>query len=361
MSNDRYSDAFRRPSLYMQIVKKAIKDERLPERFTAEEFKALCDRITAKPSGSEHCCHCRRVCDTCTRTVTDSNGRSHTESYDCNCREVCDHFQDYWWALDVSTGDRVTVDSCEPNRSRVPSAWTNAYIGEPAAVEHGYTNYLLADPDSVFDHRDDDADYSDVPAPPGVFGLYRINSAINLNTRMPLDEYNPQLMAVNDTLGARKQVHIGVIATDRTDPAWAEHVEEAWLHGKKNQIVFVLGAPNGTDIEWARAFSFSRIPRIEVATLHDMPGKRLTDTRDVLGFIEDTVETNFHRTHMSEYEYLASAAKPPTWLLVLLYIIGIGGSLGLSAVFHVNDVFGEERYGRFNSRNRRPRGGWRSV
>lgn len=48
MSNDRYSDAFRRPSLYMQIVKKAIKDERLPERFTAEEFKALCDRMRAE-------------------------------------------------------------------------------------------------------------------------------------------------------------------------------------------------------------------------------------------------------------------------------------------------------------------------
>ena len=306
--------------------------------------------ITAKPSGSQHCCHCRQVCDTCYRNVTDSEGNSRQESYDCNCREVCDHTRDYWWALDVSTGDRISVDRCEPRQSRVPAAWTNARIGEPAAVEKTYTNYLLADPDSVFDHRDPDADYSDVPTPPRVHSLYRIDSAINIGTRMPLQTYNTGLMEINDTLGHKKQAHIVVVATTKRDPAWALHMEEAWLHGKKNQVVFVLGAPDGDRIEWAHVFSFSNVGALQIRARGGMPGMSLTDHETVLDFVFDAVDEDFHRTPMAEYEYLASAAKPPFWLMVLLYILGLGGSLGLSLLMHTQDVFGEERYNRFRSR-----------
>ena len=318
--------------------------------------------IVEKTSGTQKCCHCYQKCETCERSVSNGNGGTRTQTYRCNCREVCPHVRGHWWSLVVSTGDTVPVDSCEPWGSNVPDAWAAAYVGEPAAVEHTHTNYLLADPESVFDHRDSDADYSDVPSPPEVYDLYRIDSAINRGTNLPLNEYNPRLMVLNDTLGAAKEVHIVVIATDDSDPAWAEHVEEGWLHGKKNQVVFVLGAPNGTDIEWARAFSFSRIPNIKTAVLHGMTGMQVTDTATVLGFIETTVETNFHRTPMSEYEYLASAAKPPRWLMILLYVVGILGTGGLSYVFHVKDVFGDERYrGYGNYNKRRPRKGWRSV
>lgn len=299
--------------------------------------------LTEKTHGSQSCCHCRQECDTCYRT--DSNGK--TESYECNCREVCDHIRDYWWALEVSTGDTISIKRCEPWKSRVPAVWTNARVGEPAAVEHGFTNYLLADPDSVFDHRDDEADYSDVPRFPRVHGTYRINSALNLGTRMPVSAYNEELMLINDDLGAKKQTHIVVVATTERDASWALHMEEAWLHGKKNSVTFVLGAPDGDNIEWARVFSISHIAKLQITARDKMPGLKLSDVDAVLGFIEGAVQRDFTRTHMSEYEYLASAAKPPFWLTILLYILGIGGAVGLSLIMHHTDVFGEDRYNRY--------------
>lgn len=47
-SPTRYTDAFRRPSLYEQIAQQAVKDGRLPERFTAEEFGEVCDTMRAE-------------------------------------------------------------------------------------------------------------------------------------------------------------------------------------------------------------------------------------------------------------------------------------------------------------------------
>src|SRR4051812_44241737 len=58
-------------------------------------------RITAKPSGSQKCCHCHDECKsrdkdgTCTWTV-----------------EECTHAVDYWWALDTTLG-RISVEDCE--------------------------------------------------------------------------------------------------------------------------------------------------------------------------------------------------------------------------------------------------------
>lgn len=53
-SHTRYTDAFRRPALYEQIATKAIKEGRLPERFTAEEFGQVCDALRAEGALAGH-------------------------------------------------------------------------------------------------------------------------------------------------------------------------------------------------------------------------------------------------------------------------------------------------------------------
>ena len=70
---------------------------------SAQDTEYWNGRITNKDRSHMSCCHCSQVC-----TGHDSNGN-------CNSwTEVCSHSYDLMWSLDVSTGDSITVDSCEP-------------------------------------------------------------------------------------------------------------------------------------------------------------------------------------------------------------------------------------------------------
>ena len=40
---------------------------------------------------------------------------------------------------------------------------------------------------------------------------------------------------------------------------------------------------------------------------------------------------------MKEFEYLKDDIEPPTWLIVLCLVLGIGGSIGVSFVFYKHD------------------------
>jgi hypothetical protein len=302
-------------------------------------------RIVEKPSGSQHCCHCRQECDTC----TDSEG----DTYDCNCREVCDHFRDYWWALDISTGDRISIDSCEPRKSRVPAAWTNAKIGEPAAVEHHYMNYLKADPESVLIQSADvseatKADYG-TPNYPRVHSFYRINRAINLGTNMSVPAWNSGLMDLNADIGSEKQINVIVIATAESDPRYADHIEREWLYGKKNDLIFVLGAPDGNTVKWARVVTISRVEMLKVKARDELAGTTLDNPDETIAQIGLLVLNHFERTPMAEFEYLSSAAKPQPWALFLLYFLAIVGSVFGSIFMVTNDAFGRGVYRGYKS------------
>jgi hypothetical protein len=294
-------------------------------------------RITKKDSGTQHCCHCRTVCDS-----KDSKGnckRSHEE---------CSHSRDYWWSLDVSTGDELDVERCSGSSS-APAIWTNAVVGEPAAVEHYFRNYLKADPDSVF--LQDATVTGSAPSYPSVYGLYHINRAMNVGTKMDAALWSRKLDEILADLGGQKFVNINVIATTNPDPAYAQVVERDWLYGKLNDATFVLGAPDGETVAWAAVVTLptgNSILRVEGRD--ELIGSSLTDPDATLAKITKVVTADWKWSGIEDFAYLAWAAQPPTWLLVLLYVVAVGGSVGGSLYMIANDVFGEE--GRFDSYSR---------
>ena len=308
-------------------------------------------RVTAKNHDSMSCCHCRTECDTCTRTTSD--GR--TETYSCNCREVCNHTRDYYWSIDVSTGDTITIDRCEPSPHRVPQAWTDAKVGDPASVEHRYQNYLLADPESVlFQSATPSATLSDERAPryPRVFAFHKADRFINHGTQARVPDWDARLDALNADLGAGKQVNVIVIATTGTDPRYAETVQRDWLYGKKNDLIFVLGASDGETIQWARVVSISKVEMLKVRVQDELPGKKMTDPEGFFTYLNKLIMEDFERTPMADFEYLASAAKPSSTGVIILSVIGLLSAAGLSFVMVKKDVFGEESY-RWNRRRNR--------
>lgn len=294
-------------------------------------------RVTGKPHGSQGCCHCRTVCSTC----TDAKG----QSYQCNCTTTCDHSNDYYWALEFSTGDEITIDNCEPNPYAVPKAWTDAYINEPASIPHRYQNYLLADPDSLLRRGALPQFLGEVPNFPQVYGYYHVNKVVSAGVSVP-PEWEKELQNLNAAMGEVKQVDVTVVFTKSNDPRWADAVEAKWLYGPKNAVIVVMGVPDGTTIAWARVVTISRVEMLKVMLRDQLQGKSLTDAKANVELIRESVRKHFTRTPMEEFAYLSYAAKPSDGWLTFLVAMAFVLSIGLVAFMHHKDVFGEEWRGR---------------
>lgn len=294
-------------------------------------------RIVEKPSGTEHCCHCRQVCETCTSTTTDSQGRTSTSTSECNCTEVCDHILDYWWKLKISTDDLVTVKDCASSSSDEPSEWTHAQIGEAASVAHYYTNYLKADPESLFRHAPAARYRDQVPKFPVIYDYYKVDKVIGHGIEPPV-AWQAALRELNAELGTEKQVDITLIVT-QADATFAEAVEVDWLYGPKNSLVVIVGTADRQTISWARVVTISKVESLKTKLRTELPRMVLGDPA-VIAVIGRVVQTDFVRTPMADFEYLASAATPSTGWLIVLYLLHVFASI-LLAVYFVNNRYTE--------------------
>lgn len=284
--------------------------------------------ITDKRDGTTSCCHCHQECT------------GHDKKGNCNSwRTVCSHSIDYYWLVDVSTGD--TLGPGCVHQSSAPDWYSGARIGDPAAVARTYTNYLKADPDSLMTPGLEEH-LEAVPGFPEIYGMYHVKRVISNGVSVPRG-WQDSLDKMNDRLGAKHQVDILVMLTPKKDPEFAKAVEAKWLYGPKNALTIILGVPDGRNIEWARVVSLSEVNALKIEIRDELPGKPLDDAA-ILPFIERQVVTHFTRTPMSEYEYLATAAKPTTGWTIFLYILNLLVIIGLSVWMHKEDVFGDERY-----------------
>jgi hypothetical protein len=291
-------------------------------------------RISNKTHGSQKCCHCRQVCNSYSK---DSNGNTTCDSY----REECDHFQDYWWNLEVSTGDTISVENCEPFRDRVPSIWTAAYIGEPASVAHSYTNYLKADPDSLMHRSVVKTEYLEkIPenSVPRIYDLYHSSKVFQEGPLLP-GEWDKLLRELNADISGPFQIDLRLYVTSIKDPAYADSIEAKWLYGPKNSLTIVAGT-DGKVFTWIRVVTLSRVEELKILMRDKLTGWEISNPVGGVKEIRQIVTGKFRRTPMKEWEYLASAASPSNTVLVILYILTTMITLGGLYVMYNQDVFG---------------------
>jgi hypothetical protein len=303
------------------------------------DVEHLNGRVTGKDSGDEKCCHCRMVCDGY-REVCTGTGKNRSCSNQCTgYHEECDHSRDYWWRVNTSVGN-ITIDDCEPNSMRVPLAWTQAKMGEPASVEHTYTNYLKADPDSLLVHEEHGAFLDKIPEYPRVHDFYKVDPIVSFDVPAP-PGWQEALREINADFGARVQVDVTMVLTRVQDPMYAQALEARWLYGPKNSLNVVMGV-KGDTVSWVRVVSISRVEALKVHLRDRIEGKKLGDP-EVPKIIRQGVKTEFRRKPMHDFEYLAKTAQPKGWVVGLLYLLALLVSCGLGYYMHRNDVFGDER------------------
>lgn len=290
------------------------------------------------------------------------------ETYQCNCYTTCSGSGDSQVCTEhcsICTRDHYTVDWFlrttignirikyldrewksvynEPD----PPIYKQAYVGQPCSRESSYVNYIRAVPESIFNFTQGSTleTFIDlIPEYPTIYNKYFVDRVLTPGMEIKnKQQFDETLDNHLKTLGPAKQANIIVVVVPTVDQTYRHALEEAWVGGKKNDIIVVIGARNYPKIDWVDTITLGSNMgnSLMTVTMRDELVKigTLEDVTPVADTIADVVNNLFDRTPMVEFEYLKDEIKPPFWVVILALILGIGGSLGLTFLFHREEFF----------------------
>lgn len=281
------------------------------------------------------------------RTVTSGSGKNQTTSTVCDtCYE---HTHDYSWVLFTNIDEKtINIERVDRQGVNEPPRFSAARVGEPVAITDSFTNYVKAAPESLFNEYREHAMKWAVPAYPNeIYDYHRVDRVLSVGAKIPNADYRKWSNQLSDTLkalGPNKQANVVILVTDNPDPRYTFSVKSAWLGGKQNDVVLVVGVPDGKKIAWAGVFSWSKNGMLDIALRDSVMDIGDFDFDKVLSATVHNVNQHFQRRSMDEYAYLKSEIKPATWVLILAWILSIGLPTGLCIWMHMEDLFGEEGY-----------------
>ena len=284
-------------------------------------------RIAEKHRGTHSCCHsyqcnCRQEC----------SGTGKNKSCSTVCDTCYEHNRDLYWSASTTNGEAAFLDRCNRPSSSAPNRWVTIKVGEPTAMEHRFTNYIKGAPGSILKKKGLVDKYrKHIPNYPRVYDHYRVNRFIGGDASL-----NAKLSELNADLGKKKQVNIIIVVTRAGDRGFLHALEEAWLGGKKNDLVVLVGI-SGSDISWAGVMSWTKAEEMKLAIRDRVEELKKFDGLKVLGIVRQEVASKFVRRPMADFEYLSSSIEPPFWMLCVLFALGLVVSGGLQYWFWKED------------------------
>jgi hypothetical protein len=279
------------------------------------------------------------------------NWVSCTHSHSCNCRtnskgkrscDTCyDHSNDYDWVLKTSVeGKRFIISRVDRQGLREPPRYSAAKIGDPVAVEHAHVNYVKAAKGSLFHDKGEVLTNLPIPTYPNtVYDYHYAKRVLSAGVAVPdIAQWNQDIaMALRD-VGPRKQVNFVVAFANTANPTYAQALERAWVGGKKNDVILVLGTPKYPEISWVRVLSWTDRQDFKVRLRDDVLDLKTVDRERIVQVLISNTDLMFKRKLMSDFEYLKWEIDPPLWATVLAFILSAGTSIWLSIYFSRNTV-----------------------
>src|SRR5271166_1902059 len=299
------------------------------------------------------------------------NEVSCRHSYSCNCHEVCsgsgsnrscsehcdtcyEHRYDVDWDVYASTGESTSIDTIDRQGLDMPPRWGKAYLGEPWESEHNFTNYILANPESVLlGTKGDMVRFGKlIPKyPDNIYDYYYNNPVINMGVpNVQLDTWNWLIRDINKTLGPKKQVHIIVILVPTNDRSYMLALKDAWVGGKKNDVDVVIGSSDGNKIDFADVMSWSTNKAMAVDLRDQLQAVGdLQKKDDLVNAINDVITAEFVRMHMKDMKFLMRSFQPSGTSMIVIFILATLISIGISIWAVMADIgqddLGEDSYG----------------
>lgn len=279
-------------------------------------------------------------------------------SYECNCVyinkvlvcQTCyEHSFDVDWELHTSTSEETDIDTIDRQGLIMPPRWGAAFIGEPYSSEHTYTNYILANPDSVLLGQKGDLKKFGplIPQYPKVYDYYKMDHVINMGVPIATAQFNWLVNEMDKKLGPIKQVNVLVVLVHTDDPDYVYAFRDAWKGGKKNDAIVLIGSIDGNKIDWADVVSWETNPAYSVSLKDKIMEIGYLNRRDEIAVaISETTQGQFQRMHMENYKWLVRSYQPSQkvmiWMFILATLASIGSCIG-SVTYH-EGMWGNAEY-----------------
>lgn len=274
-------------------------------------------------------CNCKKV------TSCSGSGANRSCSTTESCDTCYEHSNDYDWMLRTSVGS-IEVDRVDRQGVHTPPRYSAAKAGDPVAVTHRFTNYVLAAQHSLFNaQREAHAGQQwAVPAYPlAVYDLHYVDRAIPVGASVPdLREWNREIALALRELGPSKQVNIVVVLTAVTDRRYAEHLRASWLGGKKNDVVVVLGVPEYPKVQWAEVLSWTTREDMKVNLRDELQALPELRPAETVALVASHIAKEFERRRMRDFEYLADEIEPSTLAVLGLIALSLAAAWGTAFV-----------------------------
>lgn len=285
-----------------------------------------------------------------------SKSRVHGEyqqSYQCNCTSSRDSsgnttttcqtcYEDHYtvkWSCESTVGG-FTIKSLDKTTKRVyntpdPDRYTVIQPGDPAARQHGYTNYVQAVPNSLFTPAAADLKEKFKPLLPkypiDVYDFYKLDRFITIGgfggNGIDHAAWNEDISNGLRVLGPKKQVNVIVVIAKTNDPNYEYALRDAWEGVNKNDVVLIIGSTEYPKIDFVRVLSWTKSEIFKIGLRDAVMEKGVID-RDIVPLMMAQIEKNFERRHMKEFEYLDGEIDPPDWMIYLILTLVIGGAIG---------------------------------
>lgn len=285
---------------------------------------------------------------------------SCAHSYECNCYDSCsgsgdkrtctrvcstcyEHSYDVDWVLDTTVGN-ITIDRVDRQGTQEPLRFSRAAVDDPVARSSSFVNYIKAVPESLFNAS---AEASLVQSfagqlptyPSHIHDYHYVNRVLASGVSVPeLSIWNLELAKTLRKLGPLKQANLVVVFTNAPSEQYANALRAAWLGGKKNDVVVVMGTPNYPSIEWVSVFSWSDAELFKVQLRDALRDLKEVRRDDFFTLVASHIEKGFVRKPMQDFAYLESQIEPPTWALVILVMLSIGASVLTSRFLAQNTI-----------------------
>lgn len=294
-------------------------------------------RIAEKSRQEVSCAHTYE-CDC--RTECTGSGSSRSCSERCStCRE---HPFDVDWLLRTSNDERLKVPRVDRQGLAEPQRFTAARIGDPSAVEHHYENYVKAAPETLFQRRGLAERFTGtLPEWPGTIrDLHYVDRFLSVGRVTPdVDAWNEALAELNAELGPRRQCNVIVVFTEEPAREWALALEQAWLGGRKNDVVLVVGRDEAGRARWAHVIAWTRDPLFQITLRDRILALPALERGPVIEALRETISGRYERRPMEDFAYLQASITPSPVQWASSLLAGLLASAALGLLFWKTDLF----------------------
>lgn len=259
--------------------------------------------ITNKYSEKVSCEHSYQICTTSGKVTT--------------CVTHYEHSYDVDWVVETSIGN-LNIDRVNRRGTEEPPRFSAVRIGEPSAKEVSYSNYLFADPESLFVQN---AKGGFGVSTAKVFDYYRTTHFLGVPEYHKFEEYLKMLLV-------NKKYNITFVTVKNKPVESFYDLTKDWRGGKINEITFVINLGGNNEILWVKGNSYAKgyKNQLMLKTVESI----LTEnnvTQESLKQTVDIVDKTYILHSEHEFEEKIDLVEIPLFLVLFLTLFNFGVSI----------------------------------